>query len=80
MIFYYFFYFFEDLYYIPEIQQAFRNVCLDKMLSDGYFDMSAYIYGRLKKESIYAELTSIKSKFAVLYQGSYPTQENAPEV
>lgn len=80
MIFYYFFYFFEDLYYIPEIQQAFRNVCLDKMLSDGYFDMSAYIFGRLKKESIYAELTSTKSKFAVLYQGSYPTQENAPEV
>lgn len=47
------------------------------MLSDGYFDMSAYIYGRLKKENIYAELTSAKSEFAVLYQGSYPTQDNA---
>ena len=50
------------------------------MLSDGYFDMSAYIYGRLKKDNIYAELTSAKSKFAILYQGSYPTQENAPAV
>ena len=47
------------------------------MLSDGYFDMSAYIYGRFKKENIYAELTSAKSEFAVLYQGSYPTQDNA---
>lgn len=50
------------------------------MLSDGYFDMSAYIYGRLKKDNIYAELTSAKSEFAVLYQGSYPKQENAPSV
>ena len=47
------------------------------MLSDGYFDMSAYIYGRFKKEDIYAELTSAKSEFAVLYQGSYPTKDNA---
>lgn len=76
-IIFYFYFFFDDLYYIPAIQQAFRNVCLDKMLSDGYFDMSAYIYGRLKKETIYAELTSAKSEFAVLYQGSYPTQDNA---
>lgn len=50
------------------------------MLSDGYFDMSAYIYGRLKKESIYAELTNSKSEFAVLYQVSYPTQKNALSV
>jgi len=41
-IIFYFYYFFEDLYYIPAIQQAFRKVGLDKMLSDGYFDMSAY--------------------------------------
>lgn len=53
---------------------------MDKMLTDGYFDMSAYIYGRLKKDNIYAELTSAKSEFAVLYQGSYPTEENAPAV
>ena len=42
--------------------------------------MSAYIYGRLKKESIYAELTNSKSEFAVLYQVSYPTQKNALSV
>ena len=47
------------------------------MLTDGYFDMSAYIYGRLKKNDIYAELANAESVFAVLYQGSYPNQENA---
>lgn len=47
---FFYFYFFDDLYYIEDIQQAFKNICLDKMLSDGYFDMSAYIFGRLKKE------------------------------
>lgn len=50
---FFYFYFFDDLYYIEDIQQAFKNICLDKMLSDGYFDMSAYIFGRLKKEDIY---------------------------
>ena len=38
---FFYFYFFDDLYYIEDIQQAFKNICLDKMLSDGYFDMSA---------------------------------------
>lgn len=47
------------------------------MLSDGYFDMSAYIYGRFKKENIYTSLSAAKSKYAILYQGSYPTKDNA---
>lgn len=50
------------------------------MLSDGYFDMSAYIYGRIKKENMYASLKAHKSKYAVLYQGSYPKQDTALEV
>lgn len=52
-------------------------ICLDKMLSDGYFDMSIYIYGRIKKDEMYAKLVAHKSKYAVLYQGSYPNQDNA---
>lgn len=60
---FFYFYFFDDLYYIEDIQQAFKNICLDKMLSDGYFDMSAYIFGRLKKEDIYARL--VASKFEI---------------
>lgn len=47
------------------------------MLSDGYFDMSIYIYGRIKKDEMYAKLVAYKSKYAVLYQGTYPNQDNA---
>lgn len=47
------------------------------MLSDGYFDMSVFIYGRIKKDEMYASLTAHKSKYAALYRGSYPKQDNA---
>lgn len=50
------------------------------MRADGYFDMSAYIFGRIKKENLYAILTAAKSKYAILYQGSYPQKENAMEL
>lgn len=52
-------------------------ICMDKMLSDGYFDMSIYIYGRIKKDEMYAKLVAHKSKYAVLYRGTYPNQGNA---
>lgn len=77
---FFYFYFFDDLYYIRDIQQAFKNVCLDKMLSDGYFDMSMYIFGRLKKEDMYARLVSSKSKYATLYQGRFPNKDTASSV
>ena len=77
---FFYFYFFDDLYYIEDIQQAFKNICLDKMLSDGYFDMSAYIFGRLKKEDIYARLVASKSRYAVLYQGRFPNKNTAASV
>ena len=80
MVAFFYFYFFDDLYYIRDIQQAFKNVCLDKMLSDGYFDMSVYIFGRLKKEDMYARLVSSKSKYAVLYQGRFPNKDTASAV
>ena len=50
------------------------------MLSDGYFDMSVYIFGRLKKEDMYARLVSSKSKYAVLYQGRFPNKDTASSV
>ena len=77
---FFYFYFFDDLYYIRDIQQAFKNVCLDKMLSDGYFDMSVYIFGRLKKEDMYVRLVSSKSKYAALYQGRFPNKDTASSV
>ncbi len=52
-------------------------ICLDKMLSDGYFDMSVYIFGRIRKEDMYAHLTANKSNYAVLYKEAFPKQEDA---
>lgn len=72
-----FFFFFNSLYLIHEVQQAFNIICLNKMLSDGYFDMSIYIYGRLKKEDIRGRLMSEKSKYVILYEGAYPEKETA---
>lgn len=74
---FFYYYFFDTLYDIIDIQQAFKNICLDKMLSDGYFDMSAYIYGRIKKEDMYASLKAHKSKYASLYSRSFPKWDTA---
>lgn len=77
---FFFYFFFDELYYIEDIQRAFKNICLDKMLSDGYFDMSIYIYGRIKKEDMYAKLMAFKSRYACLYRISYPKKDTAFEV
>lgn len=77
---FFFYFFFDELYYIEDIQLAFKNICLDKMLSDGYFDMSVYISGRIKKEDMYAKLVTLKSKYAILYREAFPKQEKASAV
>lgn len=76
----FFFFFFVTLYNISDIQLAFKNICLDKILSDGYFDMSVYIYGRIKKDDMYAQLVAQNSKYAILYRDTYPKQENAATI
>lgn len=72
-----FFFFFDKLYFIDEIQQAFKTVCLDKMLVDGYFDMSIYINARIHKDDMYAKLKKDKSPYSILYHYAYPKPENA---
>ncbi len=42
--------------------------------------MSVYIYGRIRKEDMYARLTAQKSNYAVLYKGAFPKQEDAYSV
>ncbi len=74
-----FFFFFGKLYNIDIIRQAFKLVCLDKMLADGYFDMSVYINGRIHKADMYAKLKKADSPYSVLYQESYPKPEQAYE-
>jgi hypothetical protein len=73
----FFFFFFDGLYNVIEIQEAFKNICLDKMLSDGYFDMSIYIFARIRKDDMLSKLILCKSRYANLYKKSYPTEENA---
>ena len=63
-----------------DIQQAFKTICLDKMLADGYFDMSAYINGRIKKEDMYAALSAQGSRFSILYKNAIPKQDDAYDV
>lgn len=51
------------------------------LMNDYYAkDMSAYIFGRLKKEDIYARLVASKSRYAVLYQGRFPNKNTASSV
>ena len=73
----FFFFFFEKLYSINVIQQAFESVCLDKMLADDYFDMSIYINARIHKDDMYAKLKKEISPYSILYRDSYPKPENA---
>jgi hypothetical protein len=75
-----FFFFFDELYYIPEIEKAFKNVCLDKMLLDGYFDMSVYISGIISKNEMLSKLEVCKSRYDVLYKHSFPKKDNAAEL
>lgn len=74
-----FFFFFQELYNIPTIQQAFKNICFDKMLSDGYFDMNQYINKRITKEQFYLSLVKEKSEYAILFDRNkkYPKAESA---
>lgn len=70
-------FFFDGLYYDKVVRQAFKIVCIDKMLSDGYFDMSIYINARMKKDDIRGRLIAAKSRYKVLYDDAYSTKKNA---
>lgn len=76
---YYYYYFFDELYHIPEIRQAFKTTCLNKLLSDGYFDMTKYISARIKKEEMLLKLSNINSIYSILYEKPYPKKEKAQE-
>lgn len=72
-------FFFNELYNDYLIQKAFYEVCIQKMLLDGYFDMSTYIYARIKKEEILSKLRQEESIFSFLYEDSYKNENNAYE-
>lgn len=68
----FFFFFQERLYDDDIIRQAFKKVCLDKMLIDGYFDMRKYIEGKIDRLELYVKLKKCKSRFATLFKNEYP--------
>lgn len=71
-------FFFDELYKINDVKQAFQKIIVDKMLSDGYLDMSIYISKNIiKKDEMYERLISQKSKYAALYRSSYPKPDSA---
>lgn len=67
-----FFFFQEQLYHDKIIQKAFRKICLDKMLIDGYFDMRKYVKGKTDRLELYVKLKNGKSRFADLFKNEYP--------
>lgn len=75
-----FFFFYENLYDKKEIQQAFKITFLDRLMYEGYFDISSYIgRGDIKKE-MESKLSAIKSKYADLYKYNFPKIEDAANV
>ncbi len=74
-----FFFFFFDNFEIcnkPAIQQAFKNICLDKMLIDGYFDMRKYVEAKIDRYLMFAKLQKENSHYAILYKEPYPKNKD----
>lgn len=69
---FFFFFFQEQLYNDEIVRQAFKKICLDKMLIDGYFDMHKYTEGKVDRLELYVKLKRHKSNFADLFKNGYP--------
>lgn len=61
------------LYEIPIVHQAFDIIFIDKIVSDGYVDLSTFIYARIHKQNMLQLLIKNKSKYAVLYKSAFPS-------
>ncbi len=76
-----FFFFFpsDELGMNPIIRQAFQNFCFEKILYDGYLDMSSFLNGSFTKEEMRYRLAAERSRYMILYQEDYPDEEVAAE-
>lgn len=74
-----FFFFFDKLHHEAIIREAFKMICFNKLVTDGYFDMSIYIYGRIKKSDMLEKLYAIDSKYTILYSLPRPNFDSAME-
>ncbi len=73
----FFFFFFNGLYNIIDIQIAFKKILVNKMLLDGYYDMNKYICKNINKNDMYEKLKKKNSKYIVLYEKAYPAKDDA---
>lgn len=73
----FFFFFFDRLYDIPDVFHAFNKICVEKMLHDGYCDMSSFVNAQISQEEMLYRLANCKSKYIELYQHPYPDYETA---
>lgn len=72
----FYFFFFERLYDKAIIKQAFKNICYNKMLVDGYFDMRRYSDGKISRLDFLAKLLKENSKVARLFENDYPETDD----
>ncbi len=74
-----FFFFFFDNFEIcnkPTVRQAFKNICLNKMLIDGYFDMRRYVEAKIDRYIMFAKLRKENSHYDILYREHYPEDKD----
>lgn len=74
------FFFFQEMYQKYYVKEAFKNICINKMISDGYFDMSPYIFKKYRKIDIQFALELENSRFLELYNNTYPKEDNISKV
>ena len=56
---------------------AFNKICVEKMLYDGYCDMSYFVNAQISQEEMLYRLANCKSKYIELYRHPYPSQDVA---
>lgn len=71
----FFFFFMKNLEDEPIIHEAFKIICFDKMLIDGYCNMNKYITGEIDKNEMLAKLKKENSFYAALYMEPYPSSQ-----
>lgn len=71
----FFFFFIEKIYDKAIVKRAFKNICYNKMLVDGYFDMRRYSEGKISRLDFLGKLVKENSKVAKLFEKDYPETE-----
>ena len=74
-----FFFFFFNNNIDSLVKQAFKIVCIDKLLKDEYVDMGEFILGSVNKEDYLKALKENSSELTTLYRKASPKNEKEAE-